>query len=245
MPERAIDSSTINEDETPRSLPSRDPSRAPPTDCDIINPLHETPHLFQQDQASQQQHFVGESTCMAFSDRILQCLNTQSTTQPLSEDRHVQNPAFTRRLNSSACKLPERIRANLLVRVALRFIGQDYHFFLHQDFLRQLEKTYSYKNDAQQDPIWTCKFFAVLALGELYSPSVPANGQRRVHSVPGTEYFLTAVSLLQDLFEEPSIAQVETMLLFVSGLVHLASKLTRGKVLLLQCSGSSEIGSYV
>lgn len=48
----------------------------------------------------------------------------------------------------------------------------------------------------------------------MYSTSLPAAKEARPSSVPGTGYFLTAVGLLQDLFEEPSIAQIETLLLF-------------------------------
>lgn len=186
-------------------------------DQDISNPFHQPERIFQLDQAAQQQ-FVGESTCLAFGDRILQCLNSQASITPLPQDRgYVVNPAFARQLgNVEDCKFPERIRANLLVRVALRFIGQDYHFFLHDDFLQKLDKAYNMKQSPQYDPIWTCKFFVVLALGEMYSTSLPAAKETRPTSVPGTGYFLTAVGLLQDLFEEPSIAQIENMLLFVS-----------------------------
>lgn len=134
-----------------------------------------------------------------------------------AEYHFVHNAAFARQLgDAGAYRLPERIHATLLVRVALRFIGQDYHFFLHHDFLQQLEKAYKTKDTQGYDAVWACKFFVVLALGELYSTTTPAAGHVPGHSVPGTSYFLTAVSLLQDLYEEPTTAQVETLLLFVS-----------------------------
>ena len=186
-------------------------------DPDISNPIHQPGRIFVMDQGSQQQ-FVGESTCSAFGDRILQCLDPQSMAAPLPPAQHyVRNSTFARQLTSVGnCKFPERIRANLLVRVALRFIGQDYHFFLHQDFLQKLDKMYISPQDREDDSIWVCKFFVILALGEMYSTSLPAAKETPTSSVPGTEYFLTAVSLLQDKFEEPSIAQIETLLLFVS-----------------------------
>lgn len=186
-------------------------------DSHISNPIHEPERLFALDQASRQQ-FVGESTCLAFGDRILQCLNPQSTTTPLpAGHQYVRNPIFARQLSSVAsCKFPERIRANLLVRVALRFIGQDYHLFLHHDFLNKFDKAYGSRQSPEYDSVWICKLFVILALGEMYSTSLPAAKEARPSSVPGTGYFLTAVGLLQDLFEEPSIAQIETLLLFVS-----------------------------
>lgn len=216
-PEESRDSPNVTLDEPSMAQESRAPSQSAPGDQDISNPIHEPRRIFQLDHASQQQ-FVGESTCLAFGDRILQCLNPRSTTPPLAPElQYVHNATFSRQLGNAAdCKLPERIRANLLVRVALRFIGQDYHFFLHEDFLQQLEKAYDSDETPRFDAIWACKFFVVLALGELYSTSIPASRGSRPSSVPGTGYFLTAVTLLQDLFEEPSIAQIETMLLFVS-----------------------------
>lgn len=208
--------------------PSRATSQAPPIDPDLVsadqdisNPFREPDRIFQIDQASRQ-HFVGESTCLAFGDRILECLDPQSTriprSPPLAPNRgYVSNPAFARQsMTVDSCKFPERIRANLLVRVALRFIGQDYHFFLHDDFLQKLDKAYDSRQSPQYDPVWACKFFVVLALGEMYSASLPAGKEARPTSVPGTTYFITAVGLLQDLFEEPSVAQIENLLLFVS-----------------------------
>ncbi|KAL1861096.1 hypothetical protein Plec18170_001611 [Paecilomyces lecythidis] len=210
----------VNVDEPSVEQESQAPSPAPPIDpslnngdTDIGNPIHEPERIFQLDQASQQ-HFVGESTCLAFGDRILQCLNPQPPAPVPPDHQYVRNPAFARQLTTVAgCKFPERIRANLLVRVALRFIGQDYHFFLHQDFLQKLDKAYDTRQPQEPDAVWACQFFAVLALGETYSTASPGK-PKRVQTVPGTGYFLTAVGLLQDLFEEPSVAQIETLLLF-------------------------------
>ncbi|KAL4951897.1 fungal-specific transcription factor domain-containing protein [Aspergillus filifer] len=191
-------------------------------DITISNPLHEPRRLFHLDR-TQQPQFIGESTCLAFSDRILQCLDPRSATPPPPPDRrYSRHPTFARQLQGvSGIKLPERIRTYLLVRVALRFIGQDYHFFLHSDFLNRLDEVYRAGECGEDDATWACKLFGVLALGELYSGSaptstvVPVSGDDNNSSlVPGTGYFLVAVGLLQDLFEEPSLAQLEIMLLF-------------------------------
>lgn len=210
------------EDDLRRPVRLQAPSQLPSPDRVIRNPLHEPESLFQLDQSSKQ-HFIGESTCTAFGSRMLQCLQLTSVNAIMSpECRYVQHPTFSRQVRElNSCKLPGRIRANLLVRVAIRFIGQDYHFFLQSDFLQQLDKVYSLRDIKEVDPVWACKFFVVLALGELYSTTAPtpSNG----HAVPGTDYFLTAVGLLQDAFEEPSTTQVENMLLFVSASLMLSS----------------------
>ena len=187
----------------------------PQEDQEVINPLHEPYFL---DQASQQQ-FTGESTCLAFCDRFLQCLRPQSTPSIQVERQYANNPEFSRQIQSSAsCKLPDRISATLLVRVALRTIGRDYHLFMHHEFLQQLDIAYSSKDNHAYDDLWACKFFVVLALGELYSTAavLPISQGNDSPIVPGTNYFLIAVNLLQDLFEEPCTAQIEIMLLFAS-----------------------------
>ncbi|KFZ03937.1 hypothetical protein V502_10537 [Pseudogymnoascus sp. VKM F-4520 (FW-2644)] len=198
----------------PSAVPLRED--LPPEDREIINPLQEPRDIYHLDQASRQQ-FSGESTCLAYCDRFLQCLRPQSTASMSAERQYATNVEFARQVQSTAnCKLPDHICATLLVRVALRFIGHDYHLFMHHEFLQQLEKAYSSKDNPEYDALWACKFFVVLALGELYSTaSTPPTGQGSgLQVVPGTGYFLTAVSLLQDLFEEPSTAQIEIMLLF-------------------------------
>jgi hypothetical protein len=171
--------------------------------------------VFQLDGTSKQ-HFVGESTCTLFADRLLQCLDPCTTLASTPSDyRYVKNAAFARQSSGAeSLKLPDRIRATLLVRLALKFIGQDYHFFLQSDFLTHLDAAYSTRESAL-DVLWTCKFFAVLALGELYCTTGPFVARSRDQSVPGENFFITAVNLLQDLFEEPCIAQIEIMLLFV------------------------------
>ncbi|SCO78579.1 uncharacterized protein FRV6_02792 [Fusarium oxysporum] len=150
-------------------------------------------------------HSFGDSTCVTFSQQMLQCLSLQPI-EPSSEDYpFYRNPAFARQEKSTAaCRLPDRIRARLLVRVFMRFIGHDYHFFLESDFLRQLNSAYDLNATASYDAVWACKFFVVLALGELYSTSVIPSGESVPHRVPGVDYFVTASNLLQDLYEDPT-----------------------------------------
>lgn len=107
--------------------------------------------------------------------------------------------------------LPDRIQARLLAEVAIRFLGTDYHLVLKRTFFDMLDRTCT--GGIPRNPAWMCKCFVLLALGEMYS-----NRKRRMadQHVPGTDYFLRAVGLLQDLYETPSVEQVEVMILFVS-----------------------------
>lgn len=198
-----------------QSLATSDPR----TRRDSGNGLQTHSKPLYEGQISQQQH-VGESTCAAFSDRLLQCLQPLDNATVSTEYRYVQHPALARQCGSvNACQFPDKMVATLLVRVALRFIGQDYHFFKHQDFLQQIERAYNPTDAWRYDSAWACKFFVVLALGALYSTAIPPPDKLSGQSVPGTDYFISAATLLQDLYEEPTVSQVETLLLFVSRIV--------------------------
>lgn len=179
------------------------------SDVEVSNPLFEPRNGFLEDKPSAQPAFIGEAACTAFGDRLLQCVEKKYTASPAMPN-HFQHPTF-RRLLSGDFQLPDRIHANLVIRVALRFIGNDYHLFLKKAFFEKLESTY--RVTAQEDLVWLCKVFVLLALGELYSHRTRASNS---HNVPGTGYFLQAVSLLQDLHETPSVMQVEVLLLMVS-----------------------------
>lgn len=214
-------------------------------ETDIANPLTGSGSVV-QDQ------FIGDSTCTVFADRLLSSLQPQGLpASALVEQFYVKRDEFRRQIvDPRACKFPDRIRANLLVRVALRFIGQDYHFFIHKEFLHQLERVYIYKDAQYADSAWACKFFVVLALGELYSGTLPTESR----NVPGTDHFVNASLLLEDMYEEPSLTQVEIMLLFVSE-SHLSSTTPKGLweynqaeqplVFLLQCIGQNKICACV
>lgn len=109
--------------------------------------------------------------------------------------------------------LPDRIHARMLVEIAIRFIGTDFFLVLKKTFYTKLDLICGGEElRYPQDVAWVCKLYALLALGEMYS-----NRKRRMptQSVPGTEYFLRAVGLLEDRYEDASLENVEVMILFV------------------------------
>lgn len=206
----------ININEGSEQASARASEEAVQVDRDIQNPLFEgssrrpRAESFVQQQAT----FVGESACTAFGDHLLLSLGGNDdawTTSPIERD-FVKHSSFSRTSNPQY-QLPDRIQANLLVRVAVRFIGSDYHQFQTKDFMEKLDQLYKSKQPCE-DTVWLCKLFVVLALGELY-----ANRHNDMFSegssVPGTGYFVQAVTLLQDLHEEATIPQIETLLLLV------------------------------
>ncbi|EKG17956.1 Transcription factor fungi [Macrophomina phaseolina MS6] len=112
------------------------------------------------------------------------------------------------RIANTEFQLPNKTYARMLVQVVLRFIGSDYHLIQRKSFLRRMEETYTAQT--HDDPVFLCRLFVVFALGELYSKKTAVAGNRR--TVPGTAFFLQAMSLFQDLHEEADVDYIETLL---------------------------------
>ncbi|KAI8263210.1 putative transcriptional regulatory protein [Colletotrichum sp. SAR11_239] len=105
-------------------------------------------------------------------------------------------------------KLPNYTYANLLVQVVLRFIGSDYHLLKKKSFSQRVDRLYGPATEQTPDTMFLCRLFAVFALGELYLKK--STSQREV---PGAKFFLQSVSLFEELYEEPNIEYIETLLL--------------------------------
>lgn len=72
-----------------------------------------------------------------------------------------------------------------------------------------------YRREMVPSSLWLCKFYALMALGEIYTHRRGVGDNNRV---PGTNYYVRAVGLLQenqDYYEEPSLMQVEVLTLLV------------------------------
>jgi hypothetical protein len=92
--------------------------------------------------------------------------------------------------------------------------GPDYHLILKKSFLETLKESYRLRcNPYPADKTWFCRVFVVFALGELYRQHA---GPKRDQAVPGCGYFESAMALFEDLYEEPTIEYIETILLIVS-----------------------------
>ncbi|KAJ5740675.1 hypothetical protein N7493_000547 [Penicillium malachiteum] len=177
-------------------------------DTDVSNPLLETPNGFLAARSSSQPVFIGEASCVAFGDTLLQCVDKDADQPSWPPPTYFQHDIFNRLVRPDVT-LPDRIHSRLLVEIAIRFIGFDYHLVLKKSFFDTLDRMCA--GEVAPSLAWMCKFHVLLALGEMYS-----NRKRRTSDqhIPGTDYFLGAVGLLQDLYENPSVEQVEVMILF-------------------------------
>ncbi|KAH8800284.1 putative C6 transcription factor [Xylogone sp. PMI_703] len=177
-------------------------------DVDLRNPLIEDKAWFVPDNASRQPIYIGEAACTAFGTRLRQFLNRNEPVAPLSRTKYSKDKSFLRMPNP-AFQLPNRTYAHLLLKVALRFLGNDYHLMLRKSTIERMDVLYRDQNF--DDPVFLCKLFALFAMGEMYA-------NRRLSStegpdIPGTGFFTQAMSLLQDLHEEASVMYVEALLI--------------------------------
>lgn len=177
----------------------------------LKNPLvADRPKLFEGESSTSV--YVGSTACIAFGSKIR--AHYDEPPQPLH--RHYYNHVSLSRLSTTSLSnmwlnLPDQGYATLLVQVVFRFIGADYYFFLKKSFLEQLEATY--RDPLMADPLWLSKMFTVLALGELYSTAIsPMSNNGKT---PGMQFFQQALSVFQDLYEEPTVDYIEALLLIV------------------------------
>lgn len=77
-----------------------------------------------------------------------------------------------------------------------------------------------YQKESFDDSILKPKYFALFAIGQVYSMS---NGTGNT-SIPGTSYFARSLYLLQVIPERPSMLHIETLLLLVC--IHIMPVLT-------------------
>jgi hypothetical protein len=179
-------------------------------DFDLRNPLIEDRAWFVTDNASRQPIYIGEAACTAFGTRLRQFLKGNDPVAALSRSKYTIDKAFLR-MSDPIFQLPNRAYANLLLKVALRFLGNDYHLMARKSTLDRMEALY--RNQSSDDPVFLCKLFALFSMGEMYA-------NRRLSStkgsdIPGTGFFVQAMSLLQDIHEEASVLYVEALLIIV------------------------------
>lgn len=165
---------------------------------------------FVSDEISIQPRYSGEASSETFGDRLHQYIVDGEKRPPPRSYVYYKNPKL-QRISSTEYNLPNKNYAKLLVRAVLRFVGGDHHLLLKKSFLEKIEETYQL--EVLDDPVWLCRLFTVLALGELYSGG--RAGAPKGTGVPGTGFYVKAMGFFQDMHEEPTVSYIETLLLLV------------------------------
>ncbi|KAI0015434.1 fungal-specific transcription factor domain-containing protein [Xylariomycetidae sp. FL0641] len=177
--------------------------------AEVANPLIEDRLSTEHNGVSARPVYVGGAACTAFATR----LGANASESEVSRRPHivpmVKHPTLLRAINSPYT-LPNRAYAQVLVQVVLRFVGHDYHLLRKKSYFEKIDEIYDDPDSA--DRLSLCRLFVTLALGELYLKRTGSSegGERKV---PGTQFFLRAVALFEERYEEPEVDYIETLLL--------------------------------
>ena len=154
---------------------------------------------------------MGDAACTAFATRLRQFLTGDPNTAHVARTQYTPESS----LLEGATQWPGLAQARLLVRIAFNQLSRVYHLFLRKSTIEHLESIYRTPS-LRDDPAVMCKFFALFALGEVYSSRANSSPTGRV---PGTLYYVRAMGLIPILPERPGVIHVESLLLLVSQLL--------------------------
>jgi hypothetical protein len=177
-------------------------------ESNMLNPLFDGRPESLGSRRAPEPGFIGEASCAAFSNRLLQCLDDTYTPSTAGfPNFYRMDPS--RRASSTYDDhiFPERMHAKLLLNVARRFIGNYHPLFLEVTYMKEVDAVY--RRELVPSTLWLCKFYSLMALGEIYTNR---RGVGAENIVPGTDYYVRAVSMLQESLEEPSLMQVEALI---------------------------------
>lgn len=162
--------------------------------------------------SSNESGFIGEASCAAFSNRLLQCFDDTYTPSNAGFSNYHSLKSLHQPAMDLGESFPERMHAKLLLNVARRFIGNYHPLFLEVTFMREMDAVY--RRESTPSTLWLCKFYALMALGEIYTNRRGSEGSG---IVPGTRYYERSVYMFQDhdLHEEPCLMHVEVLTLLV------------------------------
>ncbi|RSL41875.1 hypothetical protein CEP54_015681 [Fusarium duplospermum] len=180
-------------------------------ESNLFNPLFDRQPEKPVHERSSEPGFIGEASCAAFSNRLMSCLDDTYTPSTAGLSNYYRLNTHGQISAEEGPEFPERMHVKLLLNVARRFIGNYHPLFLEVTFMREIDAVY--RRELMPSTLWLCKFYALMALGEIYTHRRGVGDNNRV---PGTDYYVRAVNLLQenqDAYEEPSLMQVEVLTL--------------------------------
>ena len=152
---------------------------------------------------------IGDAACTAFATRLRQVLTRNSKTSHMPRDQYITEESLMG-IGKPAAQWPTLTQARLLCQIVFHQVNRTYHLALRESTVEELEEVY--QKGTFDDPNLTCKFFALFSLGEVYSGRMNANVPG---VVPGTAYYVNAMTLIPILPERPSLTHIESILLLV------------------------------
>ncbi|KFY20444.1 hypothetical protein V491_03713 [Pseudogymnoascus sp. VKM F-3775] len=142
----------------------------------LSNPLIQDRAWFVPYDVTNPPVYIGEAACTAFATRFRQALaEFQGSAPHIPRIHYTQDENLYTALHSPV-SWPSKAQAQLLLKVALININRAFHVVLTKPTLASLDQLYQDSRPAGS--LATCKFFALFALGEVYSSRavVPSEG---------------------------------------------------------------------
>ncbi|OJJ98544.1 hypothetical protein ASPACDRAFT_53382 [Aspergillus aculeatus ATCC 16872] len=177
-------------------------------DTKTRNPLLEDRPWFQAHEGLALPIYVSEAACTGFATCLCQCLDGNKSAVPhIPRTRFITESTLSQ-VAHSGIQWPSLARARLLVNTALGHANPPFHLALRKSTLDHLQ--HIYEQGLFNDPIFLCKYFALFALGEVYSFH---NDGGEKGTVPGMAYYAHAIGLMPVLPERPTIIHIEALLI--------------------------------
>ncbi|KAJ5713982.1 fungal-specific transcription factor domain-containing protein [Penicillium malachiteum] len=183
--------------------------------------LVENEAWFQTQDSSSLPLYINEAACIAFATQLCQCLRPTDSLAMHIPPRNYTDEETLSSLNRADTPWPRFADAQLLVRTALGHINPGFHLVRTKEVLDGLRNVYEKGNF--NNSITKCKYFALFAVGKVYSIGQSSSSPS---VVPGTEYFARASYLIQIIPERPSMAHIESLLLLFLNRIHSSYLLT-------------------
>lgn len=204
--------------DTERAHHTTDDTRTQPAEPPVTNfydqAVSETP-WFQSQGASVLPIYINEAACTAFATRLCQCLRgTDASTVRIPQCRYTSESTLASMLQVDV-QWPSLVHATLLVKTALCHINPSFHLALKGETMKSLQDVYQTADF--NNPTLKCKYFALFAIGQVYS--TPYNSTN-ASTVSGSTYFAHAMNVIRFVPERPSLIHIECLLLLVRFLRH-------------------------
>lgn len=152
---------------------------------------------------------IGEAACTAFATRLRQVLTQSKAILHMPRTQYTPETTLYK-IRDPTLEWPGLPHARLLIQIVFHQVSRVYHLFLRKSTMQELEDVY--RRGTFDDPILKTKFFALFALGEVYSARSNSNLECRV---PGAAYYVNAMTMIPILPERPSMTVIESLLLLV------------------------------
>ncbi|KAJ5698108.1 hypothetical protein N7462_000113 [Penicillium macrosclerotiorum] len=179
----------------------------PDATTQVQNPMLGERAWFQPYDPSAPPIYVAEAACTAFATRLRQVLTKDKTTSHMARTQYTSE-ATLMKIRNPAIEWPTHAQARLLTQIVFNQVSRVYHLVLRKSTLEELDE--AYRTEGFDDPVMTCKFFSLFALGEVYSAR---SNSTLDCGVPGAAYYVNAMTLIPILPERPSLTHIESILL--------------------------------